>query len=104
MGKRDQRRRSKKLFAEANRVQLLELGEQHRIEIRRFNEIHYRIFGKTIIDYWPSTGRGWEVSSYHAARKMTPLEAFFIALTDEVRLPEGAQEHLKSIIAEPSKV
>lgn len=32
---------------------------------------HYRLAGKTAVDYWPSTGRAWLVGHYGPAQKMS---------------------------------
>lgn len=96
------KRKTRKKRAEAEfRIQILRaILLPHGIEVRQFNPIHYRIFGETVVDYWPTTGRCWITGSADAAVKKTPEEVAALALqyaSITELLPEQALDHLKSI-------
>jgi hypothetical protein len=65
-------------------------------ELRQFTPKHFRIFGHTVVDYWPDTGSCWVVGSFRKASKMDSEEVIVLA-SQLSGLPEGAEEHLRSI-------
>jgi hypothetical protein len=96
MGKGSKRRR-RELGAE-RLAELLRLGTERGVEVRVFTPIHCRIFGETIVDYWPTTGRTWITGTSDSAREMTPREAIDLATFAQPELmPEGAEDHLRSL-------
>lgn len=81
--------------------ELRRLAAPHGFEVRAFSDIHIRVFGNTVVDYWPTSGRAWLVGAKGRASNMTPEEVVAAALsfTD---LPDGAEDHLRAIKNEGS--
>jgi hypothetical protein len=79
--------------------ELRELAVLNGFEVRSFSPIHSRVFGSTVVDYWPTSGRAWVTGSNERAREMAPHEV--IELACEVNkfesLPEGAEDHMRSL-------
>ena len=63
--------------------------------IQKFSDTHYRIFGVSIVDYWPTTSRCLVTGSSERSQILEPAEV--IALAAHAKLPDGAWEHLRSI-------
>lgn len=64
--------------------------------IDQYTESHLRVFGPTVVDYWPGTGSCWLTDTMHKSQKMEPAEVLALASTPNL-LPEGASDHLKDI-------
>lgn len=92
---------SKNLFLRDLRVSTLKgFCLSFDFEMREFTPKHYRIFGHTVVDYWPGTGSCWVVGSFSKAKRMEPHEVIVLAC-QLGKLPEGAEDHMKSINETP---
>lgn len=67
------------------------------LEVWQLARWHVRIVGKQLVDFWPSTGRGWIVGSPLGAREMTVQEVCDLAIEGFEILPEAAADHMKSL-------
>jgi hypothetical protein len=91
---------SRKRKRERGRERLSELRDLARsagFRLEEFSAIHCRVFGSSVVDYWPTTGRAWVTGSKEPAEKVTPQEVIEWAGGMRIPLPEGAEEHLRSI-------
>lgn len=70
------------------------------LEVYEHCHTHLRIVGKKVIDYWPSTGRAWEVGSMDRTKIMSVEAVCDWASRNEYceLLPEGAQMHMDSLV------
>lgn len=91
--------RKKRLKFESNLSELRKLKDLLGLEVWQFSDIHLRIVGKELIDYWPTTGKAWVVGSHEGGRKMSVAQACDLALGGlPDLLPEGAQLHMDSLV------
>lgn len=94
------KRKIRKDLYERNVSELRKLHEVYGLEVYEHSRLHLRIVGKLVIDFWPSTGRAWEVGSATRSRIMTVdavCEWAAGGMCIEI-LPEGAQMHLDSMV------
>lgn len=80
---------------------LAELRKLHRslgLDVLEFSHLHFRICGKTLVDYWPSTGRAWIVGSQGNGAIVSVAEACALAYGEPEMLPEAAQMHMDSMV------
>lgn len=80
-------------------VELKRLAAESGIDVVAFSPIHCRVFGDTVVDYWPTTKRTWITGSTKKAAVCEPQEV--VALAREPQLvveQEAAIEHMRAIV------
>ena len=61
---------ARKLAARAN---LIRLCDSIGIEFQEYTpNVHFRLFGQTVVDYWPSSQKAWLTGSMAKGKKMHP--------------------------------
>jgi len=93
--------KQKKREKKAQRLKELEAlikADGMRVNLQQYSSAHFRLFGPTVVDYWPGSGRCWVTGSSEKSTKMTPAEVLIAALT--IPLPPDASDHLKAIARE----
>jgi TRAP-type C4-dicarboxylate transport system substrate-binding protein len=73
-------RASKRKTWERNVAELRAQYRKHQVTVVELNEIHFRLTGAKVVDYWPTTGRAWPTNA-PAAVKVTATEACQMANT-----------------------
>lgn len=93
------KRKIRKDTYERNISLLRKLYESLGLEVYEHSHVHFRIVGKNVIDYWPSTNRAWQVGTHERAKIMTVEAVCDWAAGGEFCeiLPEGAQMHMDSL-------
>ena len=91
--------RKKDKIYERNCCELRKLSVDLGLEVWEFQRTHLRIVGKQLVDFWPSTGKAWVVGSHGRGKLMSVAEVCDLALDDSEILPEGAKEHMDSMVA-----
>lgn len=93
--------KSKRALALHRIEELKRLCKAEGFQLFEFSPIHFRVVGRTRVDYWPSTSKAWITDSAQKGEKRTPVEVVQLArllpLDEGPLLPEGAQEHLRSL-------
>lgn len=77
--KRKQRLKRDKLRI-SNLEELRRLKLLHGLEVWKFSEIHFRIIGKNVVDYWPSRGTAWLVGSIERGMNLGVSEVCELAM------------------------
>jgi hypothetical protein len=76
---------SRALRREARDQRIQELRNQRakssELTIIEFNPLHFRIRGRHIVDYWPSTGRAWKHKT-RSSLMLTTAQACALAAGD----------------------
>lgn len=89
------------LKAEAHVAELRELlGSGY--EVKRYSPYHYRIFGGTVIDYWPTKNKAWVTGSDKKSVAVSPHDVAVLAqgapITDWRTDEQRAQlEHMRNL-------
>jgi hypothetical protein len=103
MGKRARARKRK--LAQERLAELKAMCVHNHFELRCFSPIHVRVFGNSVVDYWPTTGRVWVLGMVGGASAGTPADAVRLASEfsrEELVVGyESARSHLKEIKDEP---
>ena len=63
--------------------------------LQQYSSAHYRLFGPTVVDYWPKSGKCWITGSNEKSKVMEPLEVMALVLAEP--LPPDASDHMQSI-------
>lgn len=89
--------KQKKSEKRAQRLKELQrlVEESGRINLQQYSSTHFRLFGPTVVDYWPGSGSCWLTGSNEKSTKMEPPEVIAMSLAEP--LPPDAREHLDSI-------
>ena len=90
--------KSKRYIGKIRRLRLRELCTKAGIGVVCYSDVHMRIFGPTVVDYWPTTGKGWMTGMTEKSRVMTPEEALDLALTE--RIEAVAVQHMEDLLLE----
>lgn len=77
---------------------LTELANALGYKVHVYSKIHMRVFGETVIDYWPTSGKCWKTGSSEKSQPMTPEQA--IVLAQSLTLEDEADKHMASIAVE----
>lgn len=72
-------RKQKKHRLKANREELAVLASSLGLEVWEFTNLHLRIVGKRMVDFWPSTGTTWVVGSEERGMRLSVREACDLA-------------------------
>ncbi len=90
-------KKQKRLEKKAQRLKELEAAVEAsgRINLQQYSSAHLRLFGPTVVDYWPGSGKCWVTGSNEKSIVMEPHEVVNVCLAEP--LPPGAREHLESI-------
>lgn len=92
-------RKKKRLKLKTNREELKVLASSMGLEVWEFSNVHLRIVGRQIVDYWPSTDRAWIIGETGRALSLTPRGACVLALRHPDDLPADSQAHMDAITA-----
>lgn len=100
---------SKKGKLRLQKAEMLIAGLQHQLqgyEVRRYSKYHYRIFGETVVDYWPTKNKCWITGSSEKALILSINEVAALALkkseidASDWRTEDQRQQlqHIRSIL------
>lgn len=89
--------KQKRLEKKTQRLEELQVlvKRSGQINLQQYSHAHYRLFGPTVVDYWPGSGKCWVTGSNEKATVMEPQQVVKACLAEP--LPPGAQEYLDSV-------
>lgn len=73
-------KKGKRKFYDSNLTELRRLTDLYGLEVWKFSDIHFRIVGKEVVDYWPSKGTAWLYRSHIKGCKVSVQELCDLAL------------------------